>query len=624
MQAILQIVASNAIVVVVLAAGVALLGRVWKNPLCLHLLWMCVLLKLVTPPLLTVPVALPQGRAPPAIEERVSSRFPPALPHVGVPRHDVAAAPADPSGASAERFEADRLLAKGQVPAAIGDVASTPVQDEGITWLAVLGWAWLIGIVVSASDRACRIVGFRRLLHSSSAPSCDVTSAAERIAKRLGLPRVPNICMTPVCVSPLVWSLGGRARVLLPAALFARLDAAAREAILAHELAHVRRRDHWVRLLETLISTLFWWHPVVWWAARQLRELEDQCCDAIVLHSAPQAAKSYATALLDTLDFLSDRSIAAPLGATAARSSASLARRIAMLKSPIPAMRLTFGRATLLAAVIAIPMGLAFAAKPPQKGDLPPTNTQKPDDEPTVQRRAINKSVKDFPEKTDLSTPESAAAAYYRVIMNPDPRQCLELSAWKFGPEDVARVKAETKRKMGSKDEVALMDRAYRNAEIIEVLTYRDGLADVVAKLKFPEGVGRDPYSARTFVRIDGLWKSMGEDRLPSVADAEKRFDRIKDNLWHSYVEILDGIKRGKPVTLPRQPKRSAPIAPGQPLGISVEKADLMGRIEWAFMHGARDITAQNRSNGATSRKTKTATAPFATSTKPRSGAKKW
>ena len=77
MQDFLQIVASNAIVVVVLAAGVTLLGRVWRNPACLHLLWMCVLLKLVTPPLLTVPVALPQGQASPAIAERAVS--PPSL-----------------------------------------------------------------------------------------------------------------------------------------------------------------------------------------------------------------------------------------------------------------------------------------------------------------------------------------------------------------------------------------------------------------------------------------------------------------------------------------------------------------------------------------------------------------
>ena len=72
MQFFLEIVASNALRVVVLAAGVALLGRVWKNPLCLHLLWVLVLLKLVTPPIVTVPVRLPAREVSAAVasEER--------------------------------------------------------------------------------------------------------------------------------------------------------------------------------------------------------------------------------------------------------------------------------------------------------------------------------------------------------------------------------------------------------------------------------------------------------------------------------------------------------------------------------------------------------------------------
>ena len=264
-----------------------------------------------------------------------------------------------------------------------------------------------------------------------------------------------------------------------------------------------------------------------------------------------------------------------------------------MLKNSTPAMRLTIGRMMLLAAVAAIPMTLAFGAKPPQKGNLPPTNTQKPDERPSVQRRVINKSVKDFPEKTDLSTPESAAAAFHRVIDDPDPNLWLRLSAWSFGPDDIPRVKEGDKRRPKAEAKGTVQHTAYRDAKIIEVLIYRDGLAQVISELKAPEGASRTWFSCRTFVRINGSWKNMGEGAAPNVETAEKRFDESKANLWNSYVEILDGIKSGKPMTLPGPPKRSAPIAPGQPLGISAEKADLMGRIEWAFMHGARDITAR-------------------------------
>src|SRR5437667_428240 len=81
-------------------------------------------------------------------------------------------------------------------------------------------------------------------------------------------------------VSPVLWTIGRTPRLLFPAGLLERLDREQREALLAHELAHWRRRDHWVRLVELAVLVLYWWHPVVWWARRELHEAEEQCCDA--------------------------------------------------------------------------------------------------------------------------------------------------------------------------------------------------------------------------------------------------------------------------------------------------------------------------------------------------------
>ncbi|MGO9112899.1 MAG: hypothetical protein ACLP9L_27005, partial [Thermoguttaceae bacterium] len=74
---------------------------------------------------------------------------------------------------------------------------------------------------------------------------------------------------------------------------------------------------------------------------------------------------TYAIALLDTLDFLSERPVAVPLGVTATRPLVSLSRRIAMLKNPPFLFRLTCGRMALLAAAAALPMAIAFATEPP-------------------------------------------------------------------------------------------------------------------------------------------------------------------------------------------------------------------------------------------------------------------
>jgi hypothetical protein len=190
---------------------------------------------------------------------------------------------------------------------------------------------------------------------------------AEGIGRRLGMKRVPEISLLPVRLSPMVWSLGGRPRVILPVGLVERLHREAREVILAHELAHVRRKDHWVRWLELVVTTLFWWHPLSWWACHQLRELEEQCCDELVLATVRHDAQAYVTALLDTVDFLSERSITMPLVATAAKSRVSLARRIRMLKNHTSARPLTARRLVLLFSVVTVPMVVAFAVDSPQE-----------------------------------------------------------------------------------------------------------------------------------------------------------------------------------------------------------------------------------------------------------------
>ena len=66
---------------------------------------------------------------------------------------------------------------------------------------------------------------------------------------------------------------------------------------------------------------------------------------------------------------------------------------------------------------------------------------QGPDAVAVIQTRAVHKFVKDFPEKTDLSTPESATAALYRTFANPDPKSWLDLSPWAYTERDVVDIK---------------------------------------------------------------------------------------------------------------------------------------------------------------------------------------
>jgi len=265
-----------------------------------------------------------------------------------------------------------------------------------------------------------------------------------------------------------------------------------------------------------------------------------------------------------------------------------------MLKNHSPQAPVTIGRVALLAAVAAVPMAIAFAAKAPPSDNRSRFDDQQSIEQPAVQRRAVNRLVKDFPEKSDLSTPESAQAAWNRAFARMDAKAVFELGARAFGPRDVEE-EMERFRTRDPKDS-AVYNEALLNAEILEVATYREDSAVVITKLRFPEGVGRDPYSIRGFGRINGVWKNLGEDRLPSLEAAREVFDRKKDTLWQDYVNVRDGIKNGRPLSVRAESTATgAWIAPGepQPLGISVEKADLMGRVEWVMMHSGRDITAR-------------------------------
>jgi RNA polymerase sigma factor (sigma-70 family) len=208
-----------------------------------------------------------------------------------------------------------------------------------------------------------------------------------------------------------------------------------------------------------------------------------------------------------------------------------------------------------------------------------------------VQRRAVQRLVKDFPEKKDLSTPESAQAAWNRASAHGDDEALLELSWVKWGPNDIENMKSYRRSHPG---ETVIKAEAERNAEIVEVATYREDCAVVISKLALPQGVGQNPYSVRSFGRIDGAWKNLGEDRKSTLEAAREPFDRDPEALWRWYVLHRESVKTGRPVTLPDEPRdTSARIAPGEPMGISVEKADLMGRVEWVMMHGGRDITSR-------------------------------
>ncbi len=314
----------NAASVAVLALAVALTARFVRRPSIVHVLWLVVLAKLLTPPVLEVAV-LP-GAAPQAALEAVEPSSEPFVAELGA-------------------------LVPTAVPAA---VAPTPPPAPTWTLPRTLGIVWFGGSLLLLMTAIVRAARFQRSIRDARKAPDDLRRMTSAIADRIGLARIPRIRVIAARVSPMIWFPLRAPMLLLPAALVERLPRAQLEAIVAHELAHLRRRDHWVRYLELLTTTLFWWHPVVWWARRELRECEERSCDARVLELLPEGRRAYARGLVETVDFLSGPHPPTPALAVGAARVRDLETRLTMImKHAVPRRPSRPERIALSAAVIA-------------------------------------------------------------------------------------------------------------------------------------------------------------------------------------------------------------------------------------------------------------------------------
>jgi beta-lactamase regulating signal transducer with metallopeptidase domain len=202
---------------------------------------------------------------------------------------------------------------------------------------------------------------------------------------------------------------------LFPAKLLDRLDVEQRSALLVHELAHLRRRDHWVRFLEMAVMAVYWWHPVVWWARHQLHEAEEQCCDAWVVwaltsggRGSRRASRSYALALLHTVDFFSHARPTLPAPASGVGQVPHLRRRLTMIMNGNTSKSLSAaGRLAVLAVGLLLPLVPIQAQQPPSDQDRRDPRDQ--------QIQNLRKAIQALEEQQRAEQAERAADSLHRV-----------------------------------------------------------------------------------------------------------------------------------------------------------------------------------------------------------------
>ena len=192
---------------------------------------------------------------------------------------------------------ADQLM-----PATRSEIEPVPASQQNwvkdrlprsMPWLLAL---WFAGVFLLSLRFAGGLVMVQRLKRIETSANVQLwQQSLALLSHRLRVSRPVRLCESALVEVPTVigWL---RPVILLPASALTGLSAEQLEALLAHELAHIRRYDYLINLLQTTIETLFFYHPAVWWVSAQVRQEREHCCDDLAVAACGDVL-TYARAL---------------------------------------------------------------------------------------------------------------------------------------------------------------------------------------------------------------------------------------------------------------------------------------------------------------------------------------
>src|SRR5205814_1883085 len=251
----------------------------------------------------------------------------------------------------------------------VAGAAAAPVAERiraslepMLPWVVLL---WFGGVVTLSLRLASGWLVTRRLRSVGTDPVPDAClEAVSRLAQRLEVSRPVRALQSAVVQVPAVvgWL---RPMILLPASALTGLTPLQLDALLAHELAHVRRYDYVVNLLQSVVETLLFYHPAAWWVSQQVREEREHCCDDLAVAVCGDA-HFYATALVG-MERLRGTPPAFALAATG--PAGALMGRIRRLVAPVQVEIFPRWMAGVIAVTIALGGGAHLASGTAATGD---------------------------------------------------------------------------------------------------------------------------------------------------------------------------------------------------------------------------------------------------------------
>jgi len=183
--------------------------------------------------------------------------------------------------------------------------ALTPMLQQPRAWLSdrverLLPWIdglWMAGVLLLALRAMGGWLQLERLRQRArrSVPA-EIEQQFRRICARMHVGRQLSLRISDEVISPMVMGVW-HATVILPISAVLRMPPSELEAVLAHELGHIRRWDYLCNLFQTATESILFFHPAVWWLSRAIRERREVCCDEIAVEVCADPVL-YAQALL--------------------------------------------------------------------------------------------------------------------------------------------------------------------------------------------------------------------------------------------------------------------------------------------------------------------------------------
>ena len=212
---------------------------------------------------------------------------------------DPGAQPAFAQTAAVTQTPAEAAVPRS-APGSPFDIGPGESLAAGAGYQAAAGWlcaAYLLGVTLMLLRFGASLVGIHRLCRDTlPVESPAIKQLLQDLVRDLGLRAAPAIALSRRIASPTVIGIV-RPTILLPFRLATALGPDEIAAVLAHELAHIRRYDLWINLFQRFVEALLFFNPAVWYLSRRLSTEREFCCDDVALSRGVGSMK-YAELLL--------------------------------------------------------------------------------------------------------------------------------------------------------------------------------------------------------------------------------------------------------------------------------------------------------------------------------------